>query len=111
MSTLSLYVLVFVVGPGLFLLLWYRAADPRGLALGALVASLAGPALQLFGTGWGTAIAAIGLIWLGWVLVMAAGAMIVAKAQPDYRLLCRVLGAIGTTVPWFGFVTARLLME
>lgn len=111
MSTLWLYLVVFVGGPGLFLLCWYRSADPRGLAAGALVSSLGGPALQFLGSGWGTSIAAVGLVWLGWVLVMAAGALSIARSQAQYATLSRIVGAIGTTIPWFGYALAAQFLE
>ncbi len=51
------------------------------------------------------------LIWLGWIGVLAFGTQALRRAHPgpSTRRWTAVLGAIGTTIPWFGLAWASLV--
>lgn len=53
-------------------------------------------------------VAGLFLIWLGWILVLAFGAQALRQASPGLRMRrwTSVMGAAGTTVPWFGIASA-----
>lgn len=110
------FAVMFVAGPLLFRL-WTRQVPTgrRVMSLGVVVAAavLAGLTLRYrAGTAWGDHVvltmAALGLLWLGWIAVLALGAQSVAQggATVQSRRWTRVIGSAGTTVPWFGLAFA-----
>lgn len=113
-----LFTMAFVLGPALFLGLVYF--DGRGWPLALLASVLAvvsfalrNEAMVVLGVDRSSLFASILLIWLSWVLVLV---LVVRAAHRTWRSrlarrVARVLGAIGTTLPWFGFTTAQLMAE
>ncbi len=119
MTLILLFILVFVVGP-----LFFRALT-KGLPSKGRMAFLA-----IFSFGCATTALAIRyglarpldadmlmaglsllLIWLGWIGVLAFGTQALRRAHPgtSMRRWTTVLGAIGTTIPWFGLAWASLV--
>lgn len=111
-----LYTMAFVLGPALFLLLARRGGRRWPLALIAsllVVLSLTfrsearlTPTLDpvpLF--------LSVVLIWLAWIVVLAVVMRAVQAASPSRAVhrASRAILAMGTTVPWFGFATARMM--
>lgn len=115
---LTLYTMAFVVGPALFLLMSRREGrlwPPALVASFLVVLSLAlrKDAALTLGVGPTPLFFSVFLIWMAWivVLVMVAGA--VRRTFPGLRArrVVRALGAMGTTVPWFGFATAQMMAD
>ncbi|APX12878.1 hypothetical protein [Tateyamaria omphalii] len=111
-----LFVMAFVVGPGLFFLLdrvaerhWPLAFVASLLVLASFV--LRSDAYLTFPVDATRVFLSVTLIWLGWVVVMvlAARALRQAVSTPRARRLVRAAGAMGTTVPWFGFAAAQMM--
>lgn len=110
------FAVMFVAGPLLFRL-WTRQV-PTGrrlmyLGIVMVAAVLAGLTLRYRAeTGWGdhvgVTLAALGLLWLGWIAVLALGAQSVVQraATAQGRRWTRVIGTAGTTAPWFGLAFA-----
>lgn len=120
---LILFTIAFVLGPALFLQLTRTDGYLWPLALVALImvglsfvsrqdASLILPAqagpIQL-----GPLLLSVFLIWAAWILVLVLMARAVCKRHPGpvARRWARSMGAVGTTVPWFGFATANMMAE
>jgi peptidoglycan biosynthesis protein MviN/MurJ (putative lipid II flippase) len=51
------------------------------------------------------------LIWFAWVGVLAYVALALRRQDPSARMYrwTAIIGAIGTTVPWFGLASASLM--
>ncbi|MEM8653527.1 MAG: hypothetical protein AAGF36_02185 [Pseudomonadota bacterium] len=112
MMIVILFILAFVVGPALFFALDRAAGRPWPLALGVTVLVLASFVVRDAGAVEVTparGLASIALIWLAWVLVMVLGARAAGRFldTPRDRRLARVIGAVGTTLPWFGFAASQ----
>ncbi|MEX0312056.1 MAG: hypothetical protein AB3N17_17615 [Tateyamaria sp.] len=113
---LILFTMAFVVGPALFLVL--ERMDGQHWPL-ALLASAFVVASFVLRTDAGVILASntfatflsVGFVWLAWVLVMVLVARAVRAAKPTRRArrLVRAAGAMGTTVPWFGFAAAQMM--
>ncbi len=118
MSLPLIFAVFFLGGP-----LAFRALTRPGGALvgqrvlGVAIAVLAAGGLLLrygFADLWGRHVAltvvSIALIWFAWIGVLAYGAR--ALRQADRSLAMRrwtaVIGAAGTTMPWFGLASADM---
>jgi hypothetical protein len=117
MMIFVLFVMAFVLGPALFLILvridgqWW----PLMLISVLMVAFsfyLRKQANLTVGPAMMSQFLSVMLIWLAWilVLVLVVGAVRRAFPSPAMNKWSRVIGAMGTTVPWFGFVTAQMMM-
>lgn len=112
----ALFVVFFVAGPLAFRGLTRGRVQQRSLGVGTAVCAGAGLALRYgFAELWGRNVAltvlSIALIWFAWIGVLAYGAR--KLRQVDGGLCMRrwtgVIGAAGTTMPWFGLASANLL--
>lgn len=115
MTLAVLFVVVFVGGPLAFRALT-RAASGRVLAIATAICALAGMALRYgFEDLWGRhvvlTVLSLALIWFAWIGVLAFGALKLRRVDPGQgmRRWTGVIGAAGTTVPWFGLVSANFL--
>ncbi|WP_415401140.1 hypothetical protein [Tateyamaria sp. SN3-11] len=115
---LILFTMAFVIGPALYLAL--AAFDGRLWPL-ALIASvmvvlslaLRNEASLTLAADPGPVFVSLLLIWLAWILVLvmvhrAACRTLTSRAS---RRWSRALGAMGTTLPWFGFATAQMMAK
>jgi len=113
-----LFAMAFVLGPALFLVMSRRDGRRWPLALVASVMVILSFALrneaslsvfpdlvQVF--------ASVALIWVAWVLVLVIVAQALRATYPTsaMRRWSRVIGAMGTTVPWFGFAAAQMMVR
>ncbi|MEP5728821.1 MAG: hypothetical protein ABJL67_05560 [Sulfitobacter sp.] len=115
----ALFVVFFVGGPLGFRML--TRAEPtayRQWVLGMVTAILAGIGLAMrygFPELWGRDVAvtvlSIGLIWFAWIGVLAYAAQALRRMDdgPGMRRATGVIGAAGTTMPWFGLASANLV--
>ena len=118
MLLLVLFFMAFVLGPALFLAL-VRLDPGRGPL--ALVASLLVVARFVLRSEAGLTLAfdpvpvflSVAAIWIAWVLVLVlvAHAVRAADPTPGVRRWSRAVGAMGTTVPWFGFAAAQMMVR
>ncbi|MBY5933787.1 hypothetical protein KUV51_12320 [Tateyamaria omphalii] len=111
-----LFIMAFVIGPGLFFLLDRVAGRHWPLAFVASLFVLASFLLRsdaylTFPFDATRVFLSVTFIWLGWVLVMVLAARALREAFPTARgqRLVRAAGAMGTTVPWFGFAAAQMM--
>lgn len=120
MNTLAvIFLAVFVIGPfAFFRLIRPRpdAAQLRNLAGLTLVCVALSVALRLgllgrAGDGRIIAWTSIGLIWMAWIGILALGAQRIRLAYPDKRTRkwTAIFGGLGTTLPWFGLASARMM--
>lgn len=119
MLWLALFVVVFGFGPWVFLRL--MRLTPSSTVFARLVAFMVMAAAAsmwlrfLAPVPWGANIWAtgvgMGLIWAAWIAVLALAALALRQADqgPAMRRWTGVIGAMGTTVPWFGLASARLM--
>jgi predicted ABC-type exoprotein transport system permease subunit len=119
MTLILFFLLVFVVGPLIFRAMTKRQPT-KGQMLFLLSFALvsAGAALAIR---YGLArpldaemlMAGVSLllIWLAWIGVLAFVTQALRRAYPGqkFRRWTSVLGAIGTTIPWFGLAWASIL--
>ncbi len=118
MTFIILFLIVFVGGPLAFRALMRGGASPRAFRRLAIFTALcAGTGLALR---YGVAIlwentplvtaGSILFIWGGWIGVLAFGAQALRRIDTGRRMQrwTAVLGAAGTTVPWFGLASASL---
>ncbi|MGJ8546253.1 MAG: hypothetical protein ACSHWZ_12490 [Sulfitobacter sp.] len=119
MKLVAIFLTVFVAGPMAFKLL--TAARPcrrHSLRLLGFTAVMAALGLGIrFGLAarWGSdallTTAGVLAVWLAWVGILAYSAQ--ALRQYDRGLGMQrwtaVIGAIGTTIPWFGFASASFM--
>lgn len=111
---------VFFIGGPLFFRVLTKPPSSRGRlrVLSGIVGALA---LSGFGLRYGLAglwgrdmvvtIGAILALWFAWIAVLALGAQALRQAEPGLKMRrwSGILGAAGTTVPWFGLASARML--
>jgi hypothetical protein len=119
MTLILVFVIFFVGGPLIFRAL--MQADPTALTLRVLglvtaACALGGVVLRygsspslgddLILTG-----AAILTAWFAWIGILAFGAQMLRRADDgaQIRRWTAVLGALGTTVPWFGLASADMV--
>ncbi|WP_299047055.1 hypothetical protein [uncultured Tateyamaria sp.] len=111
-----LFTMAFVIGPALFFALDRVAERHWPLAFAASVLVMisfllrSGANLTLAFDATRTFLS-VASIWIAWVLVMVLAAGALRRAYPSIRArrLIRVAGAMGTTVPWFGFAAAQMM--
>jgi hypothetical protein len=120
MSYFAVFSIVFVGGPLVFRALTKGGPSPRAFRRLTLMSALcAATGLMLrygFADLWGNNLlvtgAGVAFIWGGWIGVLAYGTQ--ALRQMDNGIGMRrwtaVMGALGTTVPWFGLASASLLV-
>jgi hypothetical protein len=119
---LVLFLMAFVVGPALFLALFTalghvkRRVWPLALIASLLmIASLAlrNEASLTLSADRALLFASLVLIWLAWILVLVLVVRALCRTfpQPKARRWARAFGAMGTTVPWFGFAAAQMMAE
>lgn len=110
------FAMAFVLGPAVFFLL--AQFDGRGwpLALAASLLAIGSFVLQQEAALSVTAdhavlLGSVAFIWLAWVLmvVLTVRAMRLHLPGDIARRWSRSLGAVATTIPWFGFATAQLM--
>ena len=114
-----LFIAVFIGGPLTFRWLTRSPPSPRtarGLALLALISASIAMILRYgFAGRWGDdlAITVAGLffIWLGWISVIAFAVQAIRHANPGTKMrrATGILGAVATTLPWFGLALALYL--
>jgi hypothetical protein len=115
----GLFVVFFVGGPLAFR--WLTRGGPtqsnqRVLGTGTALCGAAGLILRYgFPDLWGRNVAltviAVALIWFAWIGVLAYGARALRQVDKGSRMRrwTGVIGATGTTMPWFGLASANLL--
>jgi hypothetical protein len=121
MMYVTAFLLCFVFGPGLFwLIARRRATRPRFAATWGLSMFLIGTALALrhwiMPTYPDAPMAGIGVLlalWLAWILVLALAVMAIRARPVSFRLhrTAFALGAVGTTLPWFGLYAAQMVTQ
>lgn len=114
-----LFVVFFVGGPLAFRALTRRGpqvGSQRRLMIGTAVCAGTGLMLRYgFAGRWGQdivlTVVSIALIWFAWIGVLAFGAQMLRRADGGLRMRrwTGVIGAAGTTVPWFGLASANLV--
>ena len=115
----AIFVVCFIAGPLIFRALVTGDADLKSMKiLGALtvVFALAGLFVRfMLPNDWGQnlwiTVAGIVLIWLAWIGVLAFAAMALRRRDPSAKMRrwTTILGALGTTVPWFGLASAIMM--
>jgi hypothetical protein len=115
---LILYTMAFVIGPALFLLLSRQGGrlwPPALVASFMVVLSLAlrNEAGMTLTVDPGPLFFSVFLIWLAWIVVLVMVARALRRTYPGLRArrLVRAFGAMGTTVPWFGFAAAQMMAD
>lgn len=115
----ALFLLFFVGGPLIFRSVTRVKPSRQGLRrLGFATAFLAAGGIGLrygFPQRWGQDVwftgAGILLIWFAWIGVLAFGAQTLRRNDGGLRMRrwTGVIGALGTTMPWFGLASANLV--
>ncbi len=115
---LLLFTIAFVLGPALFLALIGFDGRAWPVALLASVLAVVSFALRnevmvVLAVDRTSILASILAIWLAWILVLVLVVRAAHRTWPTRkaRKIARALGAMGTTVPWFGFATAQMMAE
>ncbi|OAN78587.1 hypothetical protein A8B82_09455 [Sulfitobacter sp. EhC04] len=117
---IGIFTMFFVAGPLVFRALTQPTPSRHGLHALAVFAGV----FALFGLGlrfglagpWGSdvmlTVGCILALWLAWIGVLALGAQAFRRAEPGLQMhrWTGILGAGGTTVPWFGLASAQLLV-
>lgn len=116
MMIVVLFTMAFVLGPALFLMLLRLDGQRWPLALVASVLvvlsfrahSEASLTLTLAPL---PVFLSILFIWLAWIIVLVMVTQAMRRTYPTRRAgrWARAFGAMGTTVPWFGFATAQMI--
>ena len=111
-----LFIMAFVLGPALFFVLERVAGRHWPLAFVASVLVLVSFLLRsganlTFEFDVTRTFLSVVSIWVAWVIVMVLAAGALRRAFPSHRArrLIHVAGAMGTTVPWFGFAAAQMM--
>jgi drug/metabolite transporter (DMT)-like permease len=110
--------MVFVGGPLAYLWLLRRHPSKKQfVGLGCIVAGSTGMsfALRYLSGDWGqdplVTLAGIALIWVAWIAILAFMAQTFRQQdrRPAMRRWTTVIGALATTIPWFGLASARMM--
>jgi hypothetical protein len=120
MSFAVLFVIIFVGGPLVFRALTRHGPSLvafRRLAMFTALCAATGLTLRYgFAHLWGSNLLVTGggvaFIWGGWIGVLAYGAQALRRTDGGLgmRRWTAVMGAAGTTVPWFGLASASLMI-
>ncbi|MFK7836741.1 MAG: hypothetical protein AB8B60_11010 [Sulfitobacter sp.] len=115
----ALFAIFFIGGPLVF---WgFTRSEPSDFGqwvLGTVTALMAGMGMFLrygFADLWGRhvvlTVLSLALIWLAWIGVLAFGAQALRRVHPgrQMRRWSGIIGAGGTTMPWFGLASANLV--
>lgn len=115
---LILFTMAFVLGPALFLLLaqfdgrlWPLALISSVLVVLSL--ALRNEAALTLGLDRWAVFFSVFLIWLSWIMVLVLVMRALRRTYPSRNMhrWSRAIGAMGTTVPWFGFAAAQMMVE
>ncbi|SHM58798.1 hypothetical protein SAMN05443432_109150 [Roseovarius litoreus] len=120
--TLALtFLLIFGVGPALFIGLCRLSPDMRGVAsLWVLAGGCTGLAFAVKSgavtPGLGAtaqALVPLAALWLAWIAVLALCMLAIRARVQDAATLrwAHAIGAMATTLPWFGLYTAQMVSE
>jgi hypothetical protein len=114
-----IFTLFFVCGPLTFRMLTrdtLTKARMYRLVVSTWCFAIAGLGVQyMMGRYWGHDLwmtgASVLLIWFAWIGVLAFVAMVLRDKDPSARMhrWTAIVGAVGTTVPWFGLASASLI--
>ncbi|MEM5541119.1 hypothetical protein WNY61_00075 [Sulfitobacter sp. AS92] len=119
MTLVLVFLIVFLIGPFLFKAL--IAVPPSRRAIRVVGAVVLAAFLTAIGLRYGLLrfwsdslwlLGAVALaLWSAWIAVIALVVQALRRAdpRPAMRRWSGVLGAVGTTVPWFGLVLANLM--
>ncbi|MCR9111673.1 MAG: hypothetical protein NXH84_00290 [Rhodobacteraceae bacterium] len=121
MKFVAAFLLTFVAGPaafwvlarqnptrGYFILLWLVSVALVGVAYALrlwIVPSMPDNAYA--------GLSVIMALWFGWIIVLALGVLAVrARDIPArYKRYAFAIGAVATTLPWFGLYAAQMVTE
>jgi len=119
MTMLFLFAVVFLAGPLVFWAL-ARRAPSRGNVIGlwSIAAAAVGLAFAVRGLGlWAYGVPpellALVALWLAWIAVLAL-CVLAVRARVGSPLVVRWTGAVGamaTTLPWFGLYAAQMMSD
>lgn len=119
MTVLQTYLVIFVAGPLAFWVLARRQAD-RGdfallLAIATALSLLALTLPRWAGAAWQSweyfGAALVAMLWLAWIFSLAFSVQALRPRLPAgrARAWAFALGAMGTTLPWFGLQLAEMV--
>lgn len=111
LAAILAFVICFVLGPSLcWQIMRLPQKGPVLLALAALgiATLLAGLRLQAAALG----LAALGLMWLAWVLTVSILALALMRRfpEPARKRWITTAALLATTLPWFGLATAEMMV-
>lgn len=119
MTYVVLFAIVFLGGPLAFRALTAAGPSPkafRRLALFTALCAATGLTMRYgFSDLWGRNVlvtgSGIAFIWGGWIGLLAYGSQALRRMDNGLRMRrwTGVMGAVGTTVPWFGLASASLM--
>jgi hypothetical protein len=119
MTLFVLFLIVFVGGPVAFRALTHGGTSPaafRRLAMFTALCAAIGLTMRYgFSDLWGRNLLVTGggiaFIWGGWIGVLAYGTQVLRRMDQGQRMRrwTAVMGAAGTTVPWFGLASASMI--
>ena len=117
-SLVIIFALVFVLGPYVYLLFLRRAPSRKqfvGLACITFGATALSFVLRYIADGWGQSTlityAGIAAIWIAWIAILAFVTQMLRKNEPSnlVKRWTAVIGALATTIPWFGLASAQMM--
>lgn len=115
--SLTLILLSLAAGPSIFWALTRKPSSPRYVMVlwltSALLAVVALSLPFLLGDSMAVALAVLLLLWMGWIMVVTL-CYLAVMTQLTGRLSTRIaftLGAVATTLPWFGLTAAEVMMS
>lgn len=120
--TLALtFLVIFAVGPALFMAFCRLAPDLRAIAFLWLVAAACTAGAFAVTSGLvplalgaaGQALVPLAALWLAWIAVLALCMLAIRARVQDGATLrwAHAIGAMATTLPWFGLYTAQMVSE
>ena len=121
MTLVLTFLVIFGVGPAVFLGLCRLSPDTRGVAsLWLIAAGATGLAFAVksgalaFGLGpTAQALVPLTALWMAWIAVLALCMLVLRARVQDAATLrwAHAIGAMATTLPWFGLYTAQMVSE
>lgn len=106
------FLIAFVAGPAVFFVLARRSRGRVALwSLGGMAAGLTLAASILMGRAAGQTaqIATLVMLWLAWIAAVTLLVQALRTRLPSLARVIYALGAMATTLPWFGFYLARMV--